>query len=329
MIEFEEFSKAPYESWKATAEKDLKGKPLEEVLNWSPEPGLTLGAYYDQTSSKDYQYITNFFSQKTYPSWRLYETIAVDTEKVANQKALDALNNGCDGIVFDLGKNEEINLKALLEDILTDICDISFAGYAATSTANQMAKNPPRSGILFTNPEKEKVSGFRSVCVSSQEKTTTGQIADLVRQSIELLTSGFSGEDLCLYVQPGKDFYQELAKIRSLRFLLSAYLENLGRSQEVKDLFIYASPSIGADYKSTMISNASAGLASVVAGVNAISFELGTDKPESFSKRIARNTGNLLREESKLSFEKDPVAGNYFLDYLTHELSSRAWEKIN
>lgn len=329
MIDFEDFPKVSFDTWKAKAEKDLKDKQIDDELNWSPEPGITLGAYYDASLKDEYQYITNFFSAIDFPKWKLYECITIESDSNANKKALEALENGCDGVIFELSKGSKHDLEVLLRGVLVDICDISFRGSEAMSLASKLKSGKVQGGLIFQNSDKKSIEGFRTLVVDSENPTPTDAIAEMVSKAIALLDEGYAASEIFFFTKSDKNFFVEIAKNRAIRFLMSAYLENQGRAEEIKDLFIYAEPKIGADYKSTMISNATIGLANVVSGVNAISFELGTDKAESFSKRIARNTGNLLREEAKLTFAKDPVAGNYFLDYLTHQYGSIAWDKIN
>ncbi len=50
--------------------------------------------------------------------------------------------------------------------------------------------------------------------------------------------------------------------------------------------------------------------------------------PTDFSARIARNTQLYLQEETKLTKTVDPWAGSYFLESLTDELATKAWELI-
>ena len=45
-----------------------------------------------------------------------------------------------------------------------------------------------------------------------------------------------------------------------------------------------------------------------------------------FSRRIARNTQTILREESHLDQVIDPAGGSYYIESLTEEIAKKAWE---
>ena len=50
--------------------------------------------------------------------------------------------------------------------------------------------------------------------------------------------------------------------------------------------------------------------------------------PTDFSARIARNTQIYLQEETHITKSVDPWGGSYYVEYLTHELASKAWKLI-
>jgi len=50
--------------------------------------------------------------------------------------------------------------------------------------------------------------------------------------------------------------------------------------------------------------------------------------PSDFSARIARNTQLFLQEETGITKTIDPWAGSYYVEYLTDQLTRRAWEHI-
>lgn len=50
--------------------------------------------------------------------------------------------------------------------------------------------------------------------------------------------------------------------------------------------------------------------------------------PSDFSARIARNTQIFLQEETGITKAVDPWAGSYYVEYLTDQISRKAWERI-
>jgi methylmalonyl-CoA mutase len=54
-------------------------------------------------------------------------------------------------------------------------------------------------------------------------------------------------------------------------------------------------------------------------------FDAALGVPDSFSRRIARNTQNLLVEEGHLARVLDPAGGSWYVESLTEELAQAAW----
>ncbi|SEK26399.1 heterodimeric methylmalonyl-CoA mutase small subunit [Blastococcus sp. DSM 46786] len=66
-----------------------------------------------------------------------------------------------------------------------------------------------------------------------------------------------------------------------------------------------------------------------VGGADAVTvqpFDAALGLPDSFSRRIARNTQNLLVEEGHLGRVLDPAGGSWYVESLTDELARAAWE---
>ncbi|SFL85700.1 methylmalonyl-CoA mutase family protein, partial [Geodermatophilus ruber] len=54
-------------------------------------------------------------------------------------------------------------------------------------------------------------------------------------------------------------------------------------------------------------------------------FDAALGLPDAFSRRIARNTQNLLVEEGSLARVLDPAGGSWYVESLTEELAQAAW----
>jgi methylmalonyl-CoA mutase len=65
-----------------------------------------------------------------------------------------------------------------------------------------------------------------------------------------------------------------------------------------------------------------------VGGADAVTvqpFDAALGLPDSFSRRIARNTQNLLVEEGSLARVLDPAGGSWYVESLTEQLAQAAW----
>ena len=58
------------------------------------------------------------------------------------------------------------------------------------------------------------------------------------------------------------------------------------------------------------------------------SFDEAIALPTEFSARIARNTQLILQNETGVTNTVDPLAGSYFIEKITDEVASKAWEMI-
>jgi methylmalonyl-CoA mutase len=66
-----------------------------------------------------------------------------------------------------------------------------------------------------------------------------------------------------------------------------------------------------------------------VGGADAVTvqpFDAALGLPDSFSRRIARNTQNLLVEEAHLARVLDPAGGSWYVESLTDDLARAAWD---
>ena len=72
-------------------------------------------------------------------------------------------------------------------------------------------------------------------------------------------------------------------------------------------------------------------LSAILGGTQSLhtnSFDEAIALPTDESARIARNTQLILQNETGVTNTVDPLAGSYFIESLTDELSKKAWEVI-
>ncbi|KUN04800.1 methylmalonyl-CoA mutase [Streptomyces yokosukanensis] len=78
-----------------------------------------------------------------------------------------------------------------------------------------------------------------------------------------------------------------------------------------------------------MLRTTVATLAAGVGGADSVTvlpFDHALGLPDSFARRIARNTSTILIEESHLARVIDPAGGSWYVERLTEELAQAAWE---
>ncbi len=123
-----------------------------------------------------------------------------------------------------------------------------------------------------------------------------------------------------------------IAKLRSARRLISRVLEASGAASTLGSVRIAATTSermmARRDPWVNMLRTTMACAAAAMGGADSITvlpFSWALGKPDAFARRIARNTHNVLSEESGLDRVADPAGGSFAIEALTSDLSQKAW----
>ncbi|RFS17939.1 methylmalonyl-CoA mutase family protein [Emticicia sp. C21] len=130
----------------------------------------------------------------------------------------------------------------------------------------------------------------------------------------------------------GTNYFMEIAKIRSLRFLwskiLEAYQSPVTACQiNCQTSYFYDST---LDAHTNMLRATTEAMSAVIGGCDSLTthgydavFNRGYSE---MSERMARNISILLSDESYLGKSVDISAGSYYIENLTNDLSAKAWE---
>ena len=125
----------------------------------------------------------------------------------------------------------------------------------------------------------------------------------------------------------GQNYFFEIAKISSFKFLWATLGEHLGQEYPVK---IHSKSSTRyfsiLDYNSNILRSSTASLAGLIGGSDSIEqvpYDLHFKNKNTFSERVARNQLLILKYETHVE-EKNWVDGTYYLSYLTEQLSQKA-----
>ena len=296
-FDLQAFPKVNKEKWNTVATKQLKGNDPDEQLNWQTE-GIELLPYYDQSDLEGLEYLGNFFDEVNSFEWKLFEEIDVKKDKLANEQALESLQGGCNGVIFNLKNN--VDQDVLFNDIMPDICDISIVD---------------KEGYLH-NTSFTKLSGF----IHGKENGNVYHVPPQVSATDSLVQIIGNLENNRFIVRESyPDFFLEIATIRALRYLLSHLL-----NQTFDDVSIHTTVPLHQEKDFQWFLNATAGLASILGGTNSISFSTAQGP-----SRISRNVGNLIREESGIVSYSDQCRGSYFVESLTHHLIEACKSRLN
>ena len=131
---FKEFEKPDKADWIKKVITDLKGKSFES-LRWQSSENIEIHPFYTQEDTESLDYTQSFqhcfanFENPAYSSrhWTNYEFVHVNGGAGANKAALNALEMGADGILFNLDHTAALPAPdVLLDKVLCDHCYISF-----------------------------------------------------------------------------------------------------------------------------------------------------------------------------------------------------------
>ena len=111
---FADFTPTDKKQWLAQIEKDLKGKPFDDI-RWHLGEDFTVEPFYHQED----RMVKNIgFSSSN--DWNICETVEVENEdyKAANRLALDALMGGANALNFVISNDTSLSeMEVLLQDV--------------------------------------------------------------------------------------------------------------------------------------------------------------------------------------------------------------------
>ncbi|MFI3277476.1 MAG: methylmalonyl-CoA mutase family protein [Rikenellaceae bacterium] len=132
------------------------------------------------------------------------------------------------------------------------------------------------------------------------------------------------------------NYFMEIAKIRAARLLwaniVKGYIAD-GEKMCAAKMMLHASTSkwnqTAYDPYVNMLRGTTEAMSAAIAGVHSLEvlpFNASFETPDTFSKRIARNTELLLKHESHFDQVSDVAGGSYYIENLTQSISQEAWK---
>lgn len=162
-------------------------------------------------------------------------------------------------------------------------------------------------------------------------------LATAVEYIRALLERGLSIEQIAPKIQfsfsIGSNVFMEIAKLRAARLLWSTIIEAFGGSQAAQKMCIHARTSAWnktvLDPYVNMLRASTEAFSAIVGGIDSLhvsAFDEPIRQADEFSRRIARNTQIILKEEAHLAKVADPAGGSWYVEWLTDAVAQKAWE---
>lgn len=357
---FEEFPGVSKEQWDKAIEKLLKGKDYNDTLVWKTEEGFDIQPYYTYEDLPSSSYST---FNKTTNDWNIRERIVVSNDLEANKLALDALMKGATAVEFIIAQNIDFSVSNLLKNIETQYAPVYLIleeiNNSIVEEFNSLYKNS--LGGVYVDPIGDLTVGrftnsvedlyvelkdflakggklrINGVHLRDAGSNITMELAFVVSQIVEIiektsidLNGLLNQTEFNLGI--ASNYFFEIAKLKSLNYLLSKVAEGYGVELTSKPEFSACScisnKTIFDPYVN-MLRGTTEAMSSAIAGYDNICilpYNIAYEVQTEFSSRIARNIQLILKEESYLNNVIDASSGSYYIEHLTNELNSNSWD---
>jgi methylmalonyl-CoA mutase len=273
--------------------------------------------------------------------------VLVENAKAAKEQALLHLQNGADGILFDI-IHPQTSAAELLAGIQLNYCQVSFLlDTDCVSFVDEFIKQTEKgydvselSGCFFWKGTVDYAVAAKlnwplfhscGIVVEPNEN-----IIEEIRQALStaneaqrlLMAQGCSvsqaSQKICFSVSISANFFSSIAKLKALRALWADMAGTQAvciHAQTVRFTKETYQP------HGNLIYETYAAMAGVLGGCDQLTV-IPEDASQSTMVRIARNVSLILREESYLSKVADPLAGSYFIDSLVGQVVEKLEIKI-
>ena len=348
------FAQQTVQNWVEAARKELEANQSLENLSQT-KAGLHLKPYYTAAdlygnSFSQLQESDNEFGGARH--WENMPKVLADDAVAANLQALDHLQNGADGIVFEIG-NTSMDPEVLLKGIELPYCSVyivissghrsfldNFHGYVE----KKYSVASLNGGIFWKNEiDYSTIYKFRNWALfkscgridESQPDLTDTIVSSLIRAKAvvdSLKKNGYTTTEafqrIAFSCTVSNDFFLSIVYLRVLRHVWIAIGQSMGSKNTTVFIHAHSSPFVNSAFQphGNLIKETYAGMAAIFGGCDALTIE-PEELKQTMMVRMARNTSLILREESFLAQVADPLAGSYFIDSLSYQLAEAIWKK--
>ncbi|MFJ8964860.1 methylmalonyl-CoA mutase family protein [Lentzea sp. NPDC102401] len=251
------------------------------------------------------------------------------------------------------------SLEGLLDGVYLDLAPIVLDGSVDAARAmlriydqapiladevrGNLALTPTGEALDVIKQARSQFPGLRTVVVDalpfhdaggSDSEELGASLALAVSHLRALTAAGFDAPDAFAQLEfryaATADQFMTIAKLRAARRLWTRVAEVSGVSEAVQVQHAVTSSAMMTrrDPWVNMLRTTVACLSAGLGGADSVTvqpFDAAIGLPDEFARRIARNTQNLLLEESHLGEVIDPAAGSWYVEKLTDSLAVEAW----
>jgi len=360
----QEFPPVSTQAWEEAIHKDLKGADYTKKLVWQTDEGLAVKPYYraeDIAGLDDLDAAPGDFpfvrGASTPGGWRIREEIDAADPQDANRAACAAVAAGAEEIAFRnahvanasdlallLANLQEIPvhfenageplLRLLMARQNTSPVSTDFDPLAHLDFAAEVLRAAPSALVPFTiDGGKFEESGAASVEeVGFALAAGVDFLAEMQARNVDANRAAAS---LAFSFAIGSSYFFQIAKLRAFRMIWARAVESFGGAHASAKARIHARTSrwnkTVYDPHVNVLRGTTEAMSAVLGGADSISvapFDECYKTPDEASRRLARNTQILLKEEALFSRVTDPGAGSYCLEAITDFVARESWKTM-
>jgi methylmalonyl-CoA mutase len=361
-----EFPPVSTQAWEEAITRDLKGADYAKKLIWQTEEGLAVKPYYRAEDLRGLEHLSEaegnslrLSAARSNGDWRIREEIDAGNPELANLAARNAVAAGAEEIAF---RDVPIHCALDLETLLANLQEIpvhfenrnepllrlliehltgqkrasristGFDPLANLNFAAEVIRDVPNAFVPFTiHGDGFEESG--ATAVEEVGLTLAAAIDFLAEMQARELDIDRAAASISFSFAIGSNFFFQIAKFRAFRILWAQAVESFGGSHESRKAFIHARTSRWNktiyDPHVNVLRGTTEAISAVFGGVDSITvapFDECYKMPDEASRRLARNTQIILKQEALLSRVADPGAGSYYLEVITDFIAREGWK---
>lgn len=361
-----EFPPVSTEQWESLICENLKGADYASKLIWHPEEGLAVRPYYradglaglsfPDTAPGEFPFVRG---ARPSGGWRIREKIDASDPEEANRVACAAVKAGAEEIAFSGSTIKNSSDLALLLANLNEI-PLYFEGLnkeAVRTLIERLQKRPHRAGVsadidpmadldFSADLIRDLSPGFRPFCIHAEafHEHGAGSIEEIgfvlaaaVDFVAEMRERGLNADriadSLSFSFAMGLEFFIQIAKLRAFRMVWANAIERFGGTHAAGRAWIHANTARWNetiyDAHVNILRATTEVISAILGGADSISagpYDECYRQPDESSRRLARNTQIVLKQEALLSRVADPLGGAYLVESLTSSIASKAWK---
>ena len=319
--------------WKEKIIKELK-ENSDKIFFQNEIEGISI----DITEESMYSFEVS--DERKSNEWKNCFYIQVSEEKIANKLCLNALMNGADSLFIDIEK-EVIDWNELTQGIEFDYIStrIKFASKEGINSFLNFKNQHPNIHLLVDPLAfKEDLTNYNCDFLLNGAKlqqigANTWQEAGMLLSTFhELLIQDKIENTFNVHMGIGNNYFIEIAKIRAIKWLFN-HLCSIYNISKLNLIFSAETGFLNKSLKdphTNLLRQSTESMSALSSGVSELTIlpydEISEEGSTEFSRRMALNISNILKEESYFDFVKDPLKGSNIIELLTQQIIEKSWD---